>query len=63
MIEDIALIDTNTVFEKGDFRLISYEWGVTYGAMLRAAEVTKDQKFSNYTLDRLAFIAEVLPKF
>lgn len=63
VIEDIALIDTNTVFEKGDFRLISYEWGVTYGAMLRAAEVTKDQKFSNYTLDRLAFIAEVLPKF
>ncbi|MGO1244118.1 MAG: glycoside hydrolase family 88/105 protein [Sphingobacterium sp.] len=63
VIEDIALIDTNTVFEKGDFRLISYEWGVTYGAMLRAAEVTKDQKFSNYTLDRLAVIAEVLPKF
>ncbi|NQD71485.1 glycoside hydrolase family 88 protein [Sphingobacterium shayense] len=62
-IDDLTLVDTSTVFKKGDFRLISYEWGVTYGALLRATEVTKDQKFSNYTHDRLAFIAQVLPKF
>ncbi len=62
-IDDIAQIDTSTAFENGDFRLISYEWGVTYGAFLRAAEVTKDKKFSNYTIDRLAFITKVFPKF
>ena len=29
--------------EKGAFRLASYEWGVTYSAMLRATQLTDDQ--------------------
>src|SRR5690606_14905295 len=62
-IEEIEQIDTNTIFQKGDFRLISYEWGVTYGAMLRASEVTKDKKYEQYTQTRLQFISDVLPKF
>ncbi|WP_437920496.1 glycoside hydrolase family 88/105 protein [Sphingobacterium sp. LRF_L2] len=63
VVADLEKIDTATVFKKGDFRLISYEWGVTYGAMLRASEVTKDNKFSEYTHKRLEFVADVLPKF
>src|SRR4051812_21516711 len=29
-----SMPDTNIVFKKGDFRLTSYEWGVTYAGML-----------------------------
>ena len=31
----------------GAFRLTSYEWGVTYSAMLAAAEATGDVKYSD----------------
>ncbi|UPZ38266.1 glycoside hydrolase family 88 protein [Sphingobacterium sp. PCS056] len=62
-IKDIHLIDTNSIFKKGDFRLISYEWGVTYGAMLRVTETTHDQKYADYTHRRLELIADVLPQF
>jgi len=62
-VTDLAKIDTNTLFKKGDFRLISYEWGVTYGAMLRASEVMGDPRYAAYTTDRLEFIGKVLPQF
>ena len=47
--------------EKGAFRLASYEWGVTYSAMLRAGETTGDEAFSNYTIRRHSFLAEQAP--
>ncbi len=59
-VDDLANIDTNTVFERGDFRLISYEWGVAYGAMLLASETTGDQRYQTYTQDRIAFITDVV---
>src|SRR6476659_6047987 len=34
VITNVADPDTNIAFKQGDFRLTSYEWGVTYGAML-----------------------------
>jgi rhamnogalacturonyl hydrolase YesR len=55
--------DTNIAFKPGDFRLTSYEWGVTYGAMLHVAEVTKDNRYSDYTKLRMNFIAEAVPAF
>lgn len=55
--------DTNTVFRQGDFRLTSYEWGVTYLGMLRVAAVTGDERYSRYTKDRLHFIASAVPAF
>jgi len=51
--------DENTVFAPGDFRLISYEWGVTYAGMLLAGEVTGDSRFKEYTLDRLGLITDL----
>ncbi len=51
------------IFEPGVFRLISYEWGVTYGAMLFAGEATGDDKFTAYTLKRMGLIAEVAKYF
>lgn len=59
-LDDLAAIDTNTIFERGDFRLISYEWGVTYGAMLLASQATGDDRFQDYTKKRIDFIAEVV---
>jgi hypothetical protein len=35
-INDLTILTGDAVFEPGVFRLISYEWGVTYGAMLLA---------------------------
>ncbi|MFC4096042.1 glycoside hydrolase family 88/105 protein [Euzebyella saccharophila] len=50
-----------TSFQSGDFRLTSYEWGVTYAGMLLASENTGDQKYSKYTNDRLNFLADIRP--
>ncbi|HVG12160.1 MAG TPA: glycoside hydrolase family 88 protein [Flavisolibacter sp.] len=55
--------DTGTIFKQGDFRLVSYEWGVTYLGMLLAGEATGDKKFTEYTNRRMQFISEVVPVF
>ena len=62
-ITDYSKIDANTIFKPGDFRLISYEWGVTYAGMLLASETTGDPKYAAYTVDRLKFLSEVRPGF
>lgn len=55
--------DTGTIFKQGDFRLVSYEWGVTYSGMLLAGEATGDKKYTDYTTRRMKFISEVVPVF
>lgn len=60
-IKDVSRLDTNSAVKPGDFRLTSYEWGVTYSAMLRAAETTGDEKYRNYVKDRFNFLAQWLP--
>ena len=57
-----ALKDDGTL-ERGAFRIGSYEWGITYQALLAAAEVTGDQRYSDYVKTRFQFIAEVAPQF
>lgn len=56
-------IDTNTIVKPGDFRLTSYEWGVTYSGMLEATAATGDQKYADYTKNRIDFIITSLPAF
>ena len=55
--------DTNMIFRQGDFRLTSYEWGVTYSGMLLAGEATGDKRYTNYTNQRMNFIASAVPAF
>lgn len=55
--------DTNSIFKQGDFRLSSYEWGVTYSGMLLAGEATGDKRFTDYTIVRMKFISELMPVF
>lgn len=57
-----ALKEDGTL-ERGAFRIGSYEWGITYQALLAASEVTGEQKYSDYVKTRFDFIAEVAPKF
>jgi unsaturated rhamnogalacturonyl hydrolase len=63
MLTDLSKIDENTALKKGDFRLVSYEWGVTYGAMFLATEATGDSRFKQYADKRLQFLAESAPFF
>jgi rhamnogalacturonyl hydrolase YesR len=62
-VADFARIDRNSVLEPGSFRLISYEWGVAYAAMLVAGDATGDPRFTDYTAKRIKFIADVAPYF
>lgn len=54
-------LDTNAVIEKKDFRIASYEWGVVYSALLRAAETTGDTAYAEYVSKRFGFIAKWAP--
>ena len=63
VITDYDKIDTNSQLERGAFRLASYEWGVTYSAMLSAFEATGDEAYKNYAYNRFNFLAEVAPYF
>ena len=60
---DYTKVNAQTKFKQGDFRLISYEWGVTYAGMLLASQATGDQKYADYTFKRLKFLADIRPSF
>ena len=62
-ITDYSKIDENTILKRGDFRIVSYEWGVTYAGMLLASKATGDSRFREYTEKRLAFIASAASSF
>ena len=62
-LADLTRIDEHTILRPGDFRLVSYEWGVTYAGMLLAAEATGDPRFRDYAETRLQFIADAAPFF
>jgi unsaturated rhamnogalacturonyl hydrolase len=62
-VTDLQKIDAGTILARGDFRIVSYEWGVTYAGMLLAAEATGEQKYRDYVEKRLMFIGESADKF
>jgi rhamnogalacturonyl hydrolase YesR len=55
--------DTGSMFKQGDFRLTSYEWGVTYTGMLEAGMATGDKRFTDYTIQRINFIGQVAQQY
>lgn len=57
-VADASKIDADTILKRGDFRIVSYEWGVTYAGMLLAAEATGDARYRDYVEKRLTFIAD-----
>lgn len=61
ILNDPAELDTNSAVKQGDFRLTSYEWGVTYSAMQHAAVITGDKKYSDYARTRFSFLQQWVP--
>jgi len=57
-LTDYSKVDENTILKQGDFRIVSYEWGVTYAGMLLASEATGDPRFRDYVERRISFIAD-----
>lgn len=55
--------DTAARLAQGDFRLVSYEWGVLYAGMLHAGEITGDPVFTEYTTSRMQFISDLVPRY
>ena len=51
-ITDLSTPNANAVLKPGDFRLTSYEWGVTYTGMLAAGAATGDRRYTDYALKR-----------
>ncbi len=51
--------DPDAVLKPGDFRLTSYEWGVTYAGMLAAGAATGDRRYTDYTVKRHQLLADL----
>jgi unsaturated rhamnogalacturonyl hydrolase len=58
-VTDLVHPDPEAVIKPGDFRLTSYEWGVTYLGMLAAGAATGDQRYTDYTVKRHQFLADL----
>lgn len=44
--------------EQGSFRIGSYEWGITYQALLAAADATGDKRYEGYVREKFQLIYE-----
>ena len=56
-------VNQDTQIRRGDFRITSYEWGVTYAAMLAVARATGDQRYAQYVYNRFNFLSNAAPEF
>ena len=61
-IANVEAADANTQLAPGDFRLTSYEWGVTYSAVLAAYEATGDTAYRDYAYERFSLLRDVAPR-
>ena len=48
-VDDLDKLPAHISLARTDLQIQSYEWGVTYAGMLRAAEVLGDPKYRDYT--------------
>jgi unsaturated rhamnogalacturonyl hydrolase len=62
-LTDFSKLNATSIFKPGDFRLISYEWGITYTGMLEAGSATGDPKFTAYTTNRMQFLSNAVNGF
>lgn len=58
-VADLTRLSGAVAFDRTDFLITSYEWGVTYSGMLLAAEATGDARYRDYAASRLHAIATV----
>ena len=62
-IKDLTKLPEGAIVERGAFRIGSYEWGITYQALLDAAEATGDAKYKEYVLRQFRLLAQAYPAF
>ncbi len=62
-ITDLTNIPDSAMLNQGTYRLTSYEWAVTYMALLRAAALLNKPEYKDYVTDRVGFLAKVAPAF
>ena len=62
-VKDLTKINKDTQLKQGGFRLTSYEWGVTYSAVLAAYEATGDNSYRDYVHKRHRLLADAVPYF
>jgi hypothetical protein len=58
-ITDYRNLPPEAQLARGDFRIASYEWGVTYSALQIAAEATGDSRYSDYVKERFDFLSQI----
>jgi rhamnogalacturonyl hydrolase YesR len=58
-ITDAGKADPEAVLKPGDFRLTSYEWGVTYLGMLAAGSATGDRRYTDYVQQRHQLLSQL----
>jgi len=58
-ITDFSRANPQAVLKPGDFRLTSYEWGVTYTGMLAAGAATGDKRYTDYVTKRHQLLADL----
>lgn len=63
VVTDFTRLPDDAKLNQGTYRLTSYEWAVTYMALLDASAVLKDAKYKEYVSDRVGFLAKVAPAF
>lgn len=60
-VTDVDKANGNTELERGDFSITSYEWGVTYSALLSASKIFDEKKYADYVKEKFSFIAKWAP--
>ncbi|MFG4004830.1 glycoside hydrolase family 88/105 protein [Flavobacterium aquidurense] len=63
VITDYKKSNQDIIFERGAFRLTSYEWGVTYAGMLLAAKATGEKYFADYSNKRIQLITDIAANY
>ncbi|TFW33697.1 glycoside hydrolase family 88/105 protein [Massilia horti] len=58
-VTDLSSADPEAVLKPGDFRLTSYEWGVTYSGMLAAGAATGDKRYTDYVMKRHQLLSDL----
>jgi rhamnogalacturonyl hydrolase YesR len=58
-ITDFSRAEPEAVLKPGDFRLTSYEWGVTYLGMLAAGRATGDTRYTDYVTRRHQLLSQL----
>ena len=62
-VTNLKKVDEYTQLKQGGFRLTSYEWGVTYSAMLAAYDATGDVAYRDYVQKRQQLLVDIFPIF